>query len=34
MQRLHMRNEMFSLPMTGAELATYLTDRGGTPVAT
>ena len=32
MQRLHMRNEMFSGPMTNAELDAYLTGRGGTPV--
>lgn len=33
MQRLHMRNEMFSHPMTNAELDACLTARGGTPVA-
>lgn len=33
MQRLHMRNEMFSDPMSRAELDAYLTDRGGTPIA-
>ena len=33
MQRLHMRNEMFSNPMSGEELDTYLTKRGGTPIA-
>jgi hypothetical protein len=32
MQRLHMRNEMFSEPMSRAELDAYLTDRGGTPI--
>lgn len=32
MQRLHMRNEMFSDPMTRAELDAYLTERGGTPI--
>ena len=34
MQRLHMRNEMFSSAMTGTELDDYLTGRGGTPVVT
>ena len=34
MQRLHMRNEMFSSAMTGRELDDYLTGRGGTPVVT
>lgn len=33
MQRLHMRNEMFSHPMTGPELDAYLSARGGTPIA-
>jgi len=33
MQRLHMRNEMFSEPMSRAELDAYLTERGGTPIA-
>lgn len=33
MQRLHMRNEMFSAPMSRAELDAYLTERGGTPIA-
>lgn len=32
MQRLHMRNEMFSHPMTAAEIDGYLTSRGGTPI--
>ena len=32
MQRLHMRNEMFSAPMSRAELDAYLTERGGTPI--
>jgi hypothetical protein len=32
MQRLHMRNEMFSAPMSRAELDAYLTKRGGTPI--
>ncbi|CAN0446995.1 unnamed protein product, partial [Discosporangium mesarthrocarpum] len=32
MQRLHMRNEMFSDPMNRAELDAYLTERGGTPI--
>lgn len=32
MQRLHMRNEMFSHPMSRAELDTYLTQCGGTPI--
>lgn len=33
MQRLHMRNEMFSMPMSGQELDNYLSSRGGTPIA-
>jgi len=32
MQRLHMRNEMFSAPMSRAELVAYLTAHGGTPI--
>lgn len=32
MQRLHMRNEMFSEPMSRAELDAYLTERGGMPI--
>ena len=32
MQRLHMRNEMFSFPMSRAELDKYLVSRGGVPV--
>ena len=32
MQRLHMRNEMFSHPMSADELNAYLGDRGGLPV--
>lgn len=32
MQRLHMRNEMFSHPMSPAELDAYLNERGGVPV--
>ena len=32
MQRLHMRNEMFSEPMSRTELDAYLTERGGTPI--
>jgi hypothetical protein len=33
MQRLHMRNEMFSHPMSSAALDAYLTERGGAPIA-
>ena len=33
MQRLHMRNEMFSDVMSADELNGYLTERGGTPIA-
>ena len=33
MQRLHMRNEMFSEPMNRSELDAYLTERGGTPIS-
>ncbi|RZO39050.1 MAG: hypothetical protein EVA87_02400 [Rhodospirillaceae bacterium] len=32
MQRLHMRNEMFSNVMSAAELNGYLTERGGEPI--
>ena len=32
MQRLHMRNEMFSDSMSREELEAYLTQRGGTPI--
>lgn len=32
MQRLHMRNEMFSHPMSRAQLDAYLKSRGGAPV--
>ena len=32
MQRLHMRNEMFSHPMSLSELYTYLTKQDGTPI--
>lgn len=33
MQRLHMRNEMFSMPMSRRELDDHLTACGGTPIA-
>ncbi len=33
MQRLHMRNEMFSMPMSLSQLRDYLVSRGGDPVA-
>ncbi len=33
MQRLHMRNEMFSMPMSATELDGFLSAQGGTPVA-
>ena len=33
MQRLHMRNEMFSHPMSSAALDDYLTECGGAPIA-
>lgn len=32
MQRLHMRNEMFSHPMSATELDAYLIEQGGTPI--